>query len=278
MKAGPGRLVLLGRPVGHSLSPRMQNAALDAAGIAVRYEAVDIPRRALDDTFASLRRDRAAGNVTIPYKEDARARCDRLTPTAAASGAVNTFWTAPDGALVGDNTDVEGFMRAFGPLLREAPGRRVLVLGAGGAAAAVLLAMKGWDAIAITVYARTMSRGNALIQRLDVAASVVDTPAEAAPNSDIVVNATPVGMQEGELPLDPALLLPGTIVLDLVYRPGETDFVKAARARGCRASDGLAMLVEQGALAFERWFGFAPDREAMWNALPDDRIRRTGRT
>jgi len=271
MTPGPGRLVLLGRPTGHSLSPRMQNAALDAAGIALRYEATDLPRRALDETFASLRRDRAAGNVTIPYKEDALARCDRLTPVAAATGAVNTFWTAPDGALVGDNTDVEGFRRAFGTLVHQARGRRVLVLGAGGAAAAVLLAMKGWDASAITVYARTMARGESLIHRLGVAASLAIDPSEPARSSDIVVNATPVGMHDGEMPLDPALLLPGTIVLDLVYRAGETDFVRATRARGCQASDGLAMLVEQGALAFERWFGFAPDREAMWNALPERR-------
>ena len=105
----PERLVLLGHPLGHSLSPALQNAALRAAGIPLTYEPVDVPRSVLDDTLADLRRKRAAGNVTIPHKEAVRAACDRLTDTARAVGAVNTFWTAVDGALVGDNTDVGGF-------------------------------------------------------------------------------------------------------------------------------------------------------------------------
>lgn len=268
MSSWPGRLVLLGHPVGHSLSPRMQNAALTAAGIPLRYDPLDVPRRALEDTLHDLRRRRGAGNVTIPYKEDVRRRCDRLAPDARATGAVNTFWTAVDGALVGDNTDVQGFRRAFGAMVGgDLTGKRVLVLGAGGAAAAVLLAMKGWGTPAVTVYARTMDRARALVERVGITADVLS----AAGPADVVVNATPVGMRDAELPIDPELLQPGCAVLDLVYRTGETAFVHAARARGCRAADGLAMLVEQGALAFERWFGVPPDREAMWSALPERR-------
>ena len=272
MSAWPGRLVLLGHPVGHSLSPLMQNAALRSAGVPLRYEPLDIPRRALDDTFSELRRRRSAGNVTIPYKEDARQRCDRLSPSARATGAVNTFWTAVDGALVGDNTDVDGFRRAFEPLVgNDLSGKRVLVLGAGGAAAAVLLALKGWGAAEVGVYARTMTRADALVERMGTGAKVLDEPLPMAAKADVIVNATPVGMRDTELPVEPAVLRPGTAVLDLVYRLGETPLVHAARARGCRAADGLAMLVEQGALAFERWFGVAADREAMWSALPERR-------
>lgn len=271
MTSYPGRLVLLGRPVGHSLSPRMQNAALRAAGIPLQYEALDVPRRDLDEVMQGLRRDRAAGNVTVPYKQEIAARCDRLTPVARASGAVNTFWVAVDGAVVGDNTDVEGFSRAIAPLLEPRVGRRVLVLGAGGAASAVLLAIKGWERPAIAVYSRTMERATQLVQRIGVEADIVIDPAAAAAASDVVINATPVGMSNDELPLDPAHLRPASAVFDLVYRQGETALVRAARARGCRASDGLAMLVEQGALAFERWFGVVPDREAMWSSLPERR-------
>lgn len=272
MTAQPGRLVLLGHPLGHTLSPAMQNAALRAAGIPLTYEALDVPRRALDDTVAALRRARGAGNVTIPFKQLMAERCDRLTRTAQSTGAVNTFWTAIDGALVGDNTDVDGFQAAAEALLGEKPrGQRVLVLGAGGAAAAVLLALKGWEGQRVQVYARTMERARALAARIGVDAEVVADPASSAREATLVVNATPVGMRDDGMPLDPKLLGPDAAVLDLVYRAGETAWVRAARARGCRAADGLRMLVEQGAAAFERWFGVPADREAMWNALPERR-------
>ena len=272
MTSHPGRLVLLGHPLGHSLSPAMQNAALRAAGIPITYEALDVPRRALDDTVEALRRGRAAGNVTIPYKQAMRERCDRLTRTALSTGAVNTFWTAIDGALVGDNTDVDGFQVAAEALLGQKPReQRVLVLGAGGAAAAVLLAVKGWHGASVRIYARTMDRARDLVGHIDIDAQVVPDPEPAARDATLVVNATPVGMRDDEMPLDPQLLGPRAAALDLVYRVGETAWVRAARARGCRAADGLTMLVEQGAAAFERWFGVRADREAMWNALPERR-------
>lgn len=268
MRAQPGRLVLLGHPLGHSLSPLLQNAALRAAGIALTYEPLDVPRRSLDDTVTGLRRVGAAGNVTIPYKELLPAMCDRLTHPARDTGAVNTFWTAVDGALVGDNTDVAGFQQALAILLGGAPReQRVLLLGAGGAAAAVLLAMKGWDAPTVRVYARTMARAERLVERIGIAADVSNDLAAAARGATLVVNATPVGMRTDDVPIDPAILEAGAAVLDLVYRVGETPLVRAARARGLRAADGLAMLVEQGALAFERWFGIVPDRGVMWAAV-----------
>jgi shikimate dehydrogenase len=135
----------------------------------------------------------------------------------------------------------------------------------------VLLAMKGWGGTAVTMYARTMQRAAALIERIGGAVALVDDPVAAAADSHVVVNATPVGLRDDSMPLDPQALRPGSVVIDLVYRTGETAFVRAARARGCRATDGLTMLVEQGALAFERWFGVSPDREAMWKALPERR-------
>jgi shikimate dehydrogenase len=267
----PGRLVLLGHPLGHSLSPAVQNAALRAAGIPLVYELADTPRSALDETLRALRRDRAAGNVTIPYKEAVAGRCDRLTDPARRTGAVNTFWTAVDGALVGDNTDVDGFLAAVRALGLAAPASRVAVLGAGGAAAAVLEATKGWQLESIRLYARTPGRGRALLERLKVAGTVVESAASAAENATLLVNATPLGMKEDESPVPVTAIPAGCAVLDLVYRPGETTLVRQARARGLPAADGLTMLVEQGAAAFERWFGQQPDREAMWSAVPRSR-------
>jgi len=262
-------LVLLGHPLNHSLSPLFQNAALRAAGIAARYEALDVPRSGLEDTLAALRRERAAGNVTIPYKEAVHAACDRLTGVARAVGAVNTFWTAVDGALVGDNTDVGGFQAVVDQLI-DGPrgGERVALLGAGGAAAAVLQAMEGWPGSRVRVYSRTRDRAEQLVKRFKVPAEVVESPRAAVENATLLVNATPTGLRATDASLiDVASLAANTAVLDLAYRTGETMLVREARARGLRAMDGLAMLVEQGALAFERWFGLFPDRDAMWAAL-----------
>jgi shikimate dehydrogenase len=258
--------VLLGRSLSHSLSPLFQNAALRQAQLPVVYETLDIPASALDDTLEQLERDEGAGNVTIPYKEKVFERCDRLSDTARRAEAVNTFWFER-GELAGDNTDVGGFKAAAHRLLDGTP-REITVglLGAGGAAAAVLAAVESWPECTALVHNRTLERAEALCARFSNVAQPTDA-ATVAQQADIVVNATSVGLRDDALPIDPERLRPEAAVLDLVYRPGETAFVRAARARGLRAADGLAMLVEQGALAFERWFGFPPDREVMWASL-----------
>ncbi len=262
----PGRLVLLGHPVAHSLSPAMQNAALRSAGIPLTYEALDVAPARLA-TVAGLLRDAAgAGNVTVPHKEAFAALCESRSPVAERVGAVNTFW-CEDGKLVGDNTDVGGFdaavRRHFG--LPHDHGT-VVVLGAGGSAAAVLAAVERWDGARVRIVGRTGHRAAALAARFERIATAFDDVADAMRDASLVVNATPVGLNGAELPVDPASIPSGADVLDLTYRRGETPWVHACRARGLRAADGLAMLVEQGALAFERWFGAMPDRDAMWKA------------
>ena len=276
MREWPARLVLLGHPLGHTLSPRMQNAALTQAAIPVLYEALDVPRHLLAETLAELRRARAAGNVTVPYKEDVLAACDRITDAARAVGAVNTFWTAVDGAMVGDNTDAPGFDAAARRLLGDpARGAVVALLGAGGGAAAVLHALERWGVGAVRLYSRSADRARRLVARFPSLPSTVTASAEdAVQGATIIVNATPVGLHDDATPITvDALnsLSVSSAVLDLAYRKGETALVRAARARGLRAQDGLPMLLEQGALAFERWFSVAPDREAMWRALGEPR-------
>ncbi|HJQ21774.1 MAG TPA: shikimate dehydrogenase [Gemmatimonadaceae bacterium] len=268
----PGRLVLLGHPLGHSLSPVFQNAALRAAGINVRYEAVDVPHSALADTMRSLRRAREAGNVTIPYKEEVATWCDRLTAQARAVGAVNTFWTAVDGAVVGDNTDVDGFRAAVTLLVAGIPRDAVVaVLGAGGAAAAVLREIEGWPNARVRVYSRTRDRAAQLLDRFKVSADLCETAEQAVQDATLVVNATPVGRRADDpLPVALDALEQAAVVIDLVYGKNETALVRDARARGHRAMDGLVMLIEQGAVAFERWFGFEPERDVMWQAVGRD--------
>lgn len=265
----PGRLVLLGHPVSHSLSPAFQNAALAAAGIPLAYEALDVAPADLPAMAGLLADARASGNVTVPHKEAVFALCKRRTALAERAGAVNTFWTE-DGALVGDNTDVGGFDFAVERLLGRKPERlTVALLGAGGAAAAVCAAAERWSSSRVRIVARTEERAQQLAARFPETCTVVRGESDAIEGADLIVNATPLGLDGALMPISPGSVPPQSAVLDLTYRRGRTPWVKACRQRGIRADDGLPMLVEQGALAFTRWFGAEPDREAMWRAVRD---------
>jgi shikimate dehydrogenase len=264
----PGRLVLLGHPVAHSLSPIIQNAALRAAGMSMLYEAVDVLPRDLPALLEELKDLGVAGNVTIPHKVRVHANCDELTEIAQRVGAVNTFWFE-SGRLHGDNTDVGGFDIAARALLGgDGAGARIVVLGSGGAAAAVIAAAERWSDARVAIVARNLERASTLALRFRDVARVEKSAELAVADATLIVNATPVGQGEGEQPLD-VEIIPGTAaVMDLVYRRGGgTAWVKAARKRGNPAADGLPMLLEQGALSFKRWFGIEPDREAMRQSL-----------
>jgi shikimate dehydrogenase len=279
---------LIGHPVAHSRSPAMQQAAFAALGIAARYELWDTPPDALAARVASLRApDMLGANVTIPHKLAVLPLLDHLAPEVErVTGAVNTIVReeiAGSVRLIGHNTDVAGLRET----LREADvapaGRRVVVLGAGGAAQAVagLVALEG--AAALTVAAR---RPTAAIQMLaDVTArqgreppgagalDLADTGSLAAALSqcDLLINATSVGMGDpAACPLDPALLgrVPGdAFVLDVVYAPPETALLRAARSAGLAAANGLPLLLHQGAAAFTLWTGRAAPLAVMRQAL-----------
>lgn len=268
MTALPGRLLLIGHPVSHSRSPAFQNAALRRAGLPLTYEALDVLPAHLQRLASSLRTSLAAGNVTLPHKERFVTFCDRLTPIADRVLAVNTFWIE-DGALVGDNTDVGGFEeaieRAFGSGRRWP---RVALIGAGGSAGAVLAAAERWFGTEVRLWSRTHARAMSLARRFDAICTPVVSVRDALEGADLVVNATPLGLEPGDaLPVFIQDLPPRSAVFDLAYRRGETAWVLAARGAGHPAADGLGMLIAQGALSFERWFGQAPDRQAMWDAL-----------
>lgn len=274
MRHPPSRLVLLGHPVGHSKSPLMHEAALASAGIRIGYAALDVLPDEFDRLLDVLIADGAAGNVTIPYKERAAARCDWLSTPAQRAGAVNTFWTI-EGELHGDNTDIGGFHAAAIELLGAVPeGARIALMGAGGAAAAVLAAVERWPGCSVAMHARSADRAARLASRFQHVARAVRSRSEALAGATIVVNATPL---DGATPLDapvPLEELPeGSAVIDLVYRPGETPWVRGARVRGHDAVDGLPMLVEQGALAWRRWLGVEPDRGVMRRALEAAAVR-----
>ena len=264
----PARLVLLGHPVAHSISPRFQNAALRAAGIALEYQLLDVAPENLTATLASLALEHAAGNVTVPHKEHVARQCARLLPLARRVGAVNVFWHE-NGLLVGDNSDVGGAEAMLRALLGASlPGARVAMVGAGGSAAAVLCAAERCGASEVRVYNRNMPRAELLVTRFAPLARAYASLGQALDGANLVINSTPLGLHVGDtfpVPIDE--LPEGCAVFDLAYAQGETDWVKAARRAGHRASDGEGMLIEQGAIAFERWFGMEPDRSVMWKAL-----------
>ncbi len=263
----PVRLVLLGHPVAHSISPLFQNAALGAAGIALEYQAIDVEPSALDEVLQQLALERAAGNVTIPHKEAVAARCARRSPLADRVGAVNVFWHE-DGALIGDNSDVGGAETIMRLLMgTRLEGTRVALIGAGGSAASLLAACERSGVAEVRVFNRAPARAQALADRFAPMARAESQLGAALDGTGLVVNATPVGLHGDEYPVAIELLPEGCAVFDLTYRQGETPWVTAAREAGHRATDGLGMLIEQGAIAFERWFGVEPDRNAMWRSI-----------
>lgn len=264
----PSRLVLLGHPVAHSLSPKIQNAALRAAGIDLEYTLMDVAPADLRAAVRTLRAEGAAGNVTIPHKQSVFDLCDHRTHVAEAAGAVNTFWMQ-DGALIGDNTDVAGFDFAARDLLESVQATlpaRVAMIGAGGAAAAVAAAVADWDGAELVIWSRNPVQAAALAQRFARVRAETEL-ASALKGADLVVNATPLGMVDDALPAPICDLPRKCCVLDLVCVNGETAWVRGARDAGHPASDGLPMLIEQAARSFRRWVGVEPNREVMWGAL-----------
>jgi shikimate dehydrogenase len=267
VKEPPRKLVLLGHPLAHSLSPRLQNAALRAAGIDLTYDVCDVPADGLGGALERLCLARAGGNVTIPHKESVARACAHVTGVAARVGAVNTFWTE-QGALVGDNTDVAGFQALAATLLGNGTSDvRLALLGAGGGAAAVCAAASTWRGARVRVFNRHVERAVRLAARFPGCVVVADSPQDAVTDATVVVNATPVGLFDDALPVPVDALRRDAVVMDLAYHPNETAWVRAARQAGHLAADGLEMLLVQGACAFERWFGFSPNMAAMRAAL-----------
>ncbi len=261
------RLGIIGHPVAHSLSPAIQGAALRAAGVDATYDRWDTSPDSLAARIAALREpDYLGANVTIPHKQAVLPMLDEVAPLAAGIGAVNTI-VNDGGRLTGHNTDGGGFVAA----LREAGfaplGKSFLLVGAGGAARGIAFALRQAGAGALAISNRTAARAQALAGA--VGAEAVPFEASPAPY-DCVVNCTSAGMHgsgaEGTLPCDPAAAGPATLIVDIVYAPEETPFLRAAHKAGLPTLGGLPMLIHQGALAFELWTGHPAPLDAMREA------------
>jgi shikimate dehydrogenase len=262
---------VIGEPVRHSLSPTIHNAAFAAAGLDWAYLAFEVPRGQAAVAIDGMRALGIDGlSVTMPHKADAAAAVDELSPAAEALGVVNTI-VRRGTVLVGENTDGEGFLNALhvdeGV---DIAGMRCLVLGAGGAARSVVRALGEAGAGEIVVAAR---RPEAAADAVALAGQARPGAVDEADGADLIVNATPVGMDDvveldaPELPVPAERLGSGQLVVDLVYHPLLTPLVREARARGAVAVNGLGMLVHQAAIAFELWTGERAPLDAMSAAV-----------
>ncbi len=281
---------VMGWPVAHSLSPRMHNAAFAALGLDWVYVPFPVrPERLADAVRGLVALGFAGCNATVPHKAALVPLMDELTPIAAATGSVNTIVIRPDGSLLGDSTDGHGFLMdlwAHGveigkPANRQGddhaaavgPGHRALVIGAGGAARAVVYALAE-AGVRVAVVNRTVAHAEALCRLVAAALPKAELSAhpfpEALPrlaaDADLIVNTTSLGLHgdADPLPWDPAVpLRPGQVVYDLIYHV-RTPFLRLAAAAGAHAIDGLGMLVYQGARSAALWTGHDEAELAHW--------------
>jgi shikimate dehydrogenase len=260
---------VIGDPVRHSLSPAIHNAAFLAVGLDWVYVALPVPEGEARAAVAGMRALGIDGmNVTMPHKSDVAKALDRLSPAAKALGSVNTI-SRHGGELVGDSTDGDGFVNALRADEGIDPdGKRFLVIGAGGAARAVVKAVADAGAAEVVVVARRPERGDRCAKLAGRRGRTGS--ADEVATADVIVNATPIGMgdvvnidRRDALPLEPDRLSPGQLVVDLVYEPLVTPLVAAARERGVAAVNGVGMLIHQAALAFRIWTGEDPPLAVM---------------
>ena len=276
---------LVGNPVSHSLSPLMQQAAFDALHIEACYFLWETPQEQLAAKIASLRSPDVLGaNITIPYKEAVLSLVDDCDPIAARIGAINTVVNR-DGRLFGYNTDAPGFIIALHECDAypfDCSGKKVVILGTGGAARAAAVGLLEKDAGEVMLLGRTEAHLKNIIRHLTTVSVEIQRTAhiqgalfgnlevsEFISHADLIVNATPVGLNVS----DPALLIDinaipvTTLVMDMIFNPPVTPLLRCASAHGCQVLNGLSMLLYQGALAFKLWTGRPAPIDVMQKAL-----------
>jgi shikimate dehydrogenase len=266
-----GLLALVGQPVGHSLSPAMHNAAFVADGLDFVYVCLDVDPDELPAAVRGLEALKFRGfNVTMPHKRAMIPLVDELDEEARISGAINTV-VIEDSGLRGFNTDGGGMVMACQEAGIELPGRSVLLLGAGGTAAAIAVAFGKAGVGELHIANRNVERAAHLRDELHVTGmkGLSVHHLDALPDAEIVINATPLGMKEGDpMPLPSGYVREGRAFCDVVYRPGTlTPLVRLARERGVPVVAGDRMLLYQGVLAQKLWTGREPNVKAMDSAI-----------
>jgi shikimate dehydrogenase len=272
------RVVLIGHPVAHSLSGPMLQAAFDERGIDARHEMLDVTVPQLAGAIEELRGpDFLGAQVTIPHKERVVPLVDRMTEEAHATGAVNTI-TKEGKRLIGHNTDVPGFRAGLDHLVgRQKMPRQAVILGAGGGARAVVFGLITEGFQRVIVFNRHLHRAEGMVKHFGRSASHMELRArpwhESIIESElaktrVLINATSIGLHADESPIPAEIIPPGLLVMDLIYNPAQTRFLREAKAAGAEATEnGLVMLLQQGTAQFELWTGQPPPIDLMRERL-----------
>ena len=262
---GFGLAGVIGMPVAHSRSPVLHNFWLKAHGLSGVYVPLAVPPERLKEALPGLAALGFRGcNVTMPHKQTAMPLLDRVNETAKRIGAVNTIVVEADGTLSGFNNDGNGFVQSLRDAKADWRGDAgpILLLGAGGASRAVVVALLENGAREIRIANRTAEKAEAIAREFGSAVSTVAWSDRGAALGDValLVNCTDRGMVgKDALEIDLSRLRPETLVADLIYTPLETPFLAAARVRGCVTVNGLGLLLNQARLAFKAWFGVMPE-------------------
>lgn len=268
---------VIGDPIEHSLSPGMHNAGYAAFGIDAEYQRFHVAPRDLAVAVEGLIALGFSGwNVTLPHKEHIIPLLDTLTPEAKRAGAVNTV-KIHEGQRIGHNTDGDGFVRSLEGELNGFSGKKAVLLGAGGAAKGIALALAA-QGMQIHILNRTPEKATALVQVLQregaTATSGEFAPGDWLEDVDLLVQTTSAGLHREPFPFSVQGISEQALVVDIIFNPSETAFLHEAKKQGCRTLNGLGMLLYQGAYAWEFWLGGQAPIEAMRQALKDQLLRR----
>lgn len=260
---------VIGDPIVQSMSPVMHNDLFQHYGIDAHYHAFAIKEEHLADAVQGFRAMGLAGfNVTIPHKQGIMPLLDRIDPLAASIGAVNTV-VNEDGQFVGYNTDGSGFVQGLKAKISSLGAKKVLIIGAGGAARAIYFSLAHEGVTKIDLANRTVAKGVKLVEdcpyQVDSSIITLAEAEEQLNHYDIIVQTTSIGMapQIEYVPLSLHHVRENTFVSDIIYNPLETAFLKAAKEKKAITQNGVAMFVYQGALAFEKWTGISPGINRM---------------
>ena len=256
---------VIGDPVRHSLSPRLHNAGFAALGLDWCYVACPVAKGQAAQAIEAMRTLGIEGlSVTMPHKKSVAVAVDDLSPTAAKLGAVNCVRRDGD-RLVGENTDGIGFVDSLRSQLQMDPdGLTIVIVGAGGAARSIALAMAEHGA-QVGIFNRTATSAEEVVEIVGAASSVVQE--EAIREADVIVNATPLGMSNDSLPFDPTLLSKGQSLIDLIYEPEKTALLLEAESLGVKTLNGVGMLLHQAGAQFQLWTGCEPPLREMAQAV-----------
>jgi shikimate dehydrogenase len=261
---------VIGHPIEHSLSPVMHQAGYQSIALNADYHRFEVFPSELKDAVKGLKSLGFDGwNVTVPHKEKILPYLDELTPEAKRAGAVNTVKVS-EGRLIGHNTDGEGFVRSIQEWINLVPGKTIVLLGAGGAAKGIAMALAPYG-VHLHVMNRTQERAAELVQAIRNCGGEAELEewgrGDWITTADCVIQTTSVGLKNEDFPFTLEGISSNTLVVDIIFNPWETSFLRSAREKGCRTMNGVEMLLYQGVLAWEFWLGGQAPINAMREAL-----------